>query len=179
MNVWIFGAVLTISISILIAFITFVFKHGVWKGEVDSDRSNFREFMNEIRRDIKEIRDRLTGGIPPAVEPGSPLQLTEYGEKLAKSLDAEQWAEKESAGLLPKVQGKDAYEVQELCSAYVFDELKPTEAQERTMRKCMYEHGATRTHVNEVLSLVLRNRLLRELGFNVSCSLKTSPEEPL
>ncbi len=30
-------------------------KGGEWKGAVDADRSSFKEFMREIRRDVKEI----------------------------------------------------------------------------------------------------------------------------
>ena len=163
MEMWFMGAAVTVSVTVLLAFISFVYKHGYWKGEVNSDRKSFKDFMKEIKRDIREIKDKLSG-IPPATSPGSPLELTDYGKKLSKFLDAEKWAEEIAETLLPNVAGKDGYEVQEYCNTYVFDEFEPTDLQAQKIRECMFQNGATRTHVNEVFSLVLRDKLLDELG---------------
>lgn len=42
--------------GVLAVLITF-FQAGKWVGNVNSDRTNFEEFMSEIRDDIKAIRD--------------------------------------------------------------------------------------------------------------------------
>lgn len=157
MDVWAVAAVT----SILLAVIGFVYKYGKWQGEVNTDRANFKEFMTEIRDDIKKIFERLP---TPAVSPGSPLRLTEYGEKLSDFLNAEKWASETANAVESKVKGKDAYQIQEFCNEYVSCKFQPSEEQAQTIRNCMFQHGATRTHVNEVLSLVLRDKLLVKLG---------------
>ena len=46
---------LGISLTLMITVITSAYKFGVWKGKLDNDRTSFREFMNEVRADIKLI----------------------------------------------------------------------------------------------------------------------------
>ena len=55
-----------------------LFKAGGWFSNVNSDRKSFKEFMDEIRGDIKEILLRLP---PLTVASSSPLRLTDFGEK--------------------------------------------------------------------------------------------------
>ena len=133
-----------------------------WYKDVNHDRRDLRSLLQAIQKDIREIKDKLSG-TPAATTSGSPLQLSEYGKKLAKCLDAEKWAANKASELLPEMQGKDAYEIQQYCNTYVFDKFQPTIPQDRLIRDCMYQNGATRTHVNEVLSLVLRDEALARL----------------
>ena len=61
-----------------IFLITVLFKFAVWYSGMNTDRGNFREFMSEVRADIKEILRRM----PPAPVAGdSPLKLTDFGGK--------------------------------------------------------------------------------------------------
>lgn len=134
----------------------------IWYANVNSDRKAFKEFMGKVERNIQRILDRLSS-TPPATVPGSPLQLSEYGVLLSEFLSVDKWAEEQAEALLTRVEGKDAYQVQEYCNTYVFDEYQPTDLQSQKIRECMYQNGATRTHVNEVLALVLRDKLLSKL----------------
>lgn len=136
---------------------------GVWVGRTNTNISTLKEFMREIRRDMGEIRDRLSSS-ERALGSGSPLRLTEYGKKLSDALDVSEWAKREADALLPTVRDMESYDVQEYCNTYVFDQYKPDAEAERKIKQCMFDHGATRTHVNEVMSLVLRDELLTRMG---------------
>ena len=147
----------------ILAAIGLIVRLIIWYAEVNSDRKSFKEFMVKVEQNIQKILDKLSG-TPPATVPGSPLQLSDYGKKLSDFLKAEEWATETVTTLLPKVRGKDAYQLQEFYNDYVFGEYQPTDQEAQKIRDCIYLNGATRTHVNEVLSLVLRDALLEELG---------------
>ena len=100
MGVWAgLTASLTTSVSVLLAFVRLVNKNGNWKGSVDTGRSTFRTFMEEIRHDSRGIKDKLSDTLS-AIVIGSPPQLSEYDRKLTDSLEAEHWAEKAAICLL-------------------------------------------------------------------------------
>ena len=54
-----------------------------WRGEVDSDRKQFREFMAEVRKDLREIREEMAHvyrRLPPrSADNGNPHNLTDPG----------------------------------------------------------------------------------------------------
>lgn len=76
-------------VSAVVAIIAGTLKVGAWKGKVDADRQSFKEFMDEIRADIKKIFDRL----PPATSTSaSPLQLTDLGKDVSEFIEAKAWA---------------------------------------------------------------------------------------
>ena len=108
----------------------------IWYADVNSDRRSFKEFTERVEQNIQRILDKLSG-TPAATIPGSPLQLSGYGKKLADFLEAEKWATDTAAKLLPKVQGKDAYEVQEFCNTYMLKEFQPTRLEAQKIRACI------------------------------------------
>ena len=70
MNEWFASPLFwVVFLSLLSVAAGAIFAFGQWKGKVDSDRTLFKEFMTEIRNDIKEILRRLP---PPAVDANSP-----------------------------------------------------------------------------------------------------------
>ena len=73
---WIEG----VSLGGVVAVIGLVFAVGIWKGKVDSDRTNFKDFMKEVRDDIKTILSRLQ---TPEATRSSPLRLTDFGKDLS------------------------------------------------------------------------------------------------
>ena len=77
-------------VGLLITAAGLIFKSGKWKGEVDSDRRAFKEFMNNIEKKIEDILERL----PPrkVVTQASPLQLTDFGKEIAEEIEAEKVA---------------------------------------------------------------------------------------
>ena len=71
--------------------------------------------MREIRDDIKEIFRRLA---PPTLECQSPLRLTDYGRKLSKKLEAEDWAQNVAPDLMDDVSDMKAFQVHEFSMAW-------------------------------------------------------------
>ena len=149
------GPVLTIAV---IAFIGAVLKIGEWKGNVDSDRTSFKEFMEEVRKDIKNILKRL----PVTTGADSPLSLTDIGERVSKQLKAIAWADRVSKKLEERCAGKEAYQIHEFCFEYVYNEFAPDDEQEREIKMCAYENGIDRRAVLDVLAVELRDKLLEQ-----------------
>ena len=135
-----------------------IFKIGRWVGSVDSDRDKFRAFMEEVRKDIKEILGRLP---PVPVAGGGPIQLTDLGRDISETLQAREWAERAAAALGERVKGKPPYEVQDICYDYVKKEFHPTDEQEAKIRTCAYENALDRDKVPDVLAIELRDVLLK------------------
>ena len=57
-----------------------------WSDDVDKDRVVFKDFMREVRRDIKNILSIL-GSKDPASSSASPLKLTEFGESISTKIN--------------------------------------------------------------------------------------------
>ena len=133
------------------------FAFGTWKGKVDSDRASFKEFMNEVRDDIKEMLGRLPS---PTVTDASPLQLTDCGKSISERLGAADLAQGLAPLLQAQIEGKTPYEIQERCFDYVRHEYEPPEDVETRVKTCAYDHGIKRGQVLDVLAVELRDKLL-------------------
>ncbi len=70
----------------LIAIGTILVKTGIWIGKVNSDRKNFKEVMEEIRNEIKEIFKQIGANVTTT---GSPVRLTKLGKQISECIDAE------------------------------------------------------------------------------------------
>ncbi len=126
------------------------------KDEAKKDRATLREFMKEIRDDIKRIFERL----PPAPVAGSsPFQLTDFGEQIAKKLNAHEWAAKLAPELIDDIQGKQPFEIDEFCGIYIQKELGKN--MEKEVSKGAYKFGIEKEGVLSVLRVVLRDELLK------------------
>ena len=145
------------SLTLMIAVITSAYKFGVWKGKVDNDRTSFREFMNEVRADIKLILTRLP---PTTTTSASPIRLTELGERISNSIDAKNWAIKTAQELVDETKDMDSFEIQDFSfkHAKAFD---PDEALLENMREAPFESGIELSGVRNVLGVVLRDELLQ------------------
>ena len=112
------GAYLIIGLAALGA----IFGVGKWVGAVNSDRASLKQFMDEVRKDIKEILQRL----PAKVVTGrSPVQLTDLGKRVSECLDASSIVQGLAPKLIDLVAGKPDYEVQEICFSYIEEEYEP------------------------------------------------------
>ena len=147
--------VAALSLLSMVAGAAFAF--GTWKGKVDSDRASFKEFMKEVRDDIKEILGRLPS---PTVTDASPLQLTDCGKSISERLGAADLARNLAPLLRTQVEGKTPYEIQERCFDYVRHEYEPPEEVETRVKTCAYDHGIKRGQVLDVLAVELRDKLL-------------------
>ena len=94
MNSWVTPAI----VIALLALGTLVFKFGSWYGNVNSDRSAFKKFMREIKKDLQTIKEDTKEGLKhssdSAVIKDSPLRLTEPGQAISDNLNASVWASK-------------------------------------------------------------------------------------
>ena len=108
---------------------TILFKCAMWTQGVNSDRDVFKDFMKEIREDLKKIHekiDRIIGRLDnTTVSSGCPLHLTELGEKISSELQARQWAKKTAAEFADRVGDKQPYEIQEISFEHVRTEFEP------------------------------------------------------
>ncbi len=150
-----------ISISLVIAAIGAAWRYGVWRGKVDSDRTNFQQFMQEVRADIKQILGRLPP--PPPVSASSPLRLTDLGRQISQDTGAEKWAESAFAELLEEIEGKDPFGIQTIAFDYA-NQFAPSDGLLAKMRNSAFDNGLDLEGVRRVLGVVLRDLLLRERG---------------
>ena len=142
---------------LLFAAVGTIFGFGLWKGRVDSDRASFKEFMKEVRNDIKEILRRLPSH---TLAGSSPLRLTDLGKSISERLDAPALAQDLAPLLQQRIKGKTPYEIQEMCFDYIRHEYKPPDEVEALIKTCAYDNGIDRGQVVDVLAVELRDRLL-------------------
>ena len=146
---------------------TVIFKVGVWKSKVDSGmsgaeksmeglRAEMRDFMNEIRSDIKKIFNRLS----PTIGSGSPISLTKLGEKVSEEIDAPRWARNMAPTFLDEVKGQSPYFIQEFCMDFCTTKYKPDDDLKYRLEQCAFENGVDLDSVLRVLGVELRDRVL-------------------
>ncbi|MCY4096198.1 MAG: hypothetical protein OXG05_13850 [Gammaproteobacteria bacterium] len=156
-NDW--GVLIGVLIGIL-GTIAFIFKIGEWKGLVDSDRSAFRDFMSEIRQKVDDIWKGLGGS--PVTESASPIQLTDFGRVISKEIEATKWAAETVPLLRDRLADKTRYEIQEYCDKYVNEAAFADATLEFRAHEIAFNHGIKLENIANVLSVVLRDALLKE-----------------
>ena len=95
-----------IVIPVVLGILGFVFWFGKWVGAVNTDRTMFGNFVNEIRSDIKKILGRLP---QVTVASTSPLRLTKIGEAISEKLEAGNWAKETALSVASKIEGKQPF----------------------------------------------------------------------
>ena len=144
-----------------LAVVGAIFAVGKWAGAVNSDRDSFKEFMAEVRDDIKEILGRLP---PRTVAGASPLTLTDLGRRVSQRLGASAIARDLAPLLHGAAAGQSEYDIQAMCFSYIEDKYEPPPEVEALIRACAYENGIDRKQVMDVLVVELRDSLLEMLG---------------
>lgn len=155
---------------------------GIWIGKVNSDRQNFKEFMEKVREDFKEVRNdirELRNDIkevrndikeifarlgPNLTTKSSPTRLTEFGKTVAECVDAKGITEQLAKKIQEEVKGKTNYQIQSYCEEYIRDEFEPSEETVLRFEECAFENGLKIREINIVLALELRDRLLEMQG---------------
>ena len=100
------------------------------------------------------------------LEAHSPLQLTEFGRKIAAEVEADQWAASIAGTLTERAAAEPPYKIDAMAEDYVKDFLE-ADMRDR-VGETAYNHGIERGAVRAVLRVVLRNRLLTDTGRNPS-----------
>ena len=90
-----------------------------WRADVDTDRRDFKSFMNEIRDELGRIHSRIDDifgrlGGPATLRTESPIQLTDLGQSISEKIGASDWAAKHAEKLSDRVADFPAYDIQEL-----------------------------------------------------------------
>ena len=155
-------------LGVLWGVVLFIWKLARWTSKVDTGEQDFRAFTKEIRDDMRTIRDHIVqilARIPPAPTPvsiASPLHLNEFGDKIAASLKAQEWAAQAAQMVVTEVAGMQPFEIDDFSVKYVNERL---DAQLRQrVAQCAYEFGTDRDSVQLVLRVVLRDELLKRVG---------------
>ena len=120
-----------------------------------------RDFMREVRDDIKAILSRLP--LPEATKT-SPLRLTDFGKTLSDGIAGAEWANRIADEVASQVAGMEPYEIHEFSFAYVEDDLNPSDSEEKAMRRTAYEQGARMKQILRVLAIELRDKLLARVS---------------
>ena len=140
---------------------------GEWKGRVDTDRSNFKDFMARIDGTIQKIQEdinRIFLTIPPdPFSRYSPIRLNDLGKAISTDVGGNEWACRHADATKPSIEGFDAYEIQHFCFEYV-NETEYSDEEKKVIRSSAYENGLTRDQVRRVLAIELRDKLLEVAG---------------
>ena len=143
-----------------------IFVVGRWVQSVNSAQNTFKEFVTTVGDDLKEIQKdikRIFFLLPnpnPAVEGHSPVQLTDFGQKIPDMVNASQWAEEHAPDLVASASGLEEFEVFDLCVTHVLETYEEDEAFQKLVRSGAYENGTDDTNVLKVFNVVLRDRVL-------------------
>ncbi len=114
----------------------------------------------EFREDIKGLFFAIA---PPPVGANSPIQLTEYGEKISSTVNVPEWAGKAAANLSDGVAGKEEFEIYDLCVEHVAEQFQADEDFTRMVKSGAYELGVEPEIVLKVFNVVLRDAVLNLL----------------
>lgn len=151
--VWAVGA-----LTLIIAALTFIVRFSIWVGKMNEHRITVHAFMDEIRKDIKDILGRL--GPPATTATDSPTTLTDLGRSISQLLGASEWAKHHAAKLAGQASGMPAYDIQQMASRYVKEKYAPDDEMEAKIKQSAYENGIKREQVLDVLAVELRDVLL-------------------
>lgn len=153
---WLSGALSGVSV---LALIGVLYRFAEWKGRVDSDRDSFRDFMSEVRSDVKLLLQRSS----PTRGTSSPIHLTELGKAVSRAIDGVEWAKRLADDVSTKTKEMDAYGVQGFADGYADALVLPVD-QRRVVRQVAFRHGLTESEVRGVLAIELRDVLLERAG---------------
>ena len=165
-----------------IAVIGTIYKIIKWTAVVESDRHQFREFMNEVREDIKKILQRIPGG-EPVEKVTSPIALTDYGKDLSQSINASEIADIYIIRVTKDVEKFNAYEIQEYCFSFskndLLNDLKTNHsARHDKIHEVAFEQGIDVEKITRVIALELRDKILSTLNKRHSEIDHHSPNKP-
>ena len=135
-------------------------------GAIRAGNREIRAILKGMSADITKILLRLPSRF---VGNESPLRLTDLGKEVAQELNLTAWAASVAVTLESEAEGKEPYEIQDLCYAYVTDRL--SEETERSVKRCAYRRGVKWKRLLDVLAVVLRDELLdRDVHRSSPCS---------
>lgn len=145
---------------LLLSALGLVWKAGDWYGKVNSDRKNFKDFIDRVDRKLDSIFRILSA---KTIGSGSPTELTDPGRKVSGEISAEEWAAKQAVLLADDARGKTRYEIQNFSFDYVFNRHEPGKGELSLWQESAYQHGLDVSQVKNVLMIELRDALIEVL----------------
>ena len=138
---------------------------GIWVGTVITNLKSLKDAVSEIKGSVDKIRESINGFLheltSKTLNPGSPLEPNELGQKVSTSIDSPSIVKSIAPSLCERANGKLPYDIQELCFDFIRDEYKPVEDIEKKIKQCAYDNGISRADVMDVLAVELRDEILR------------------
>ena len=113
-------------------------------------------------------------GPGPAIEPGSPLKLTDLGESIAKEFGADDWAREKAKILHPRVADLPEYEIEQFCFKFVYDEFARSDERADDISRISYSRGSPKAQIYDVLAVVLRKELIGRRTSNPQAPHRTA-----
>ena len=137
---------------------------GVWLGRISANQRNFKDFMKEVKTDLREINDKLLNILSKpkrdVIDTRSPLQLNDLGKKIWKELDASKWVERFGQATKTSFNNKDSYEIQEFCFRYVQTDEIYSDEETRRIREMAYDNGMSEFDVRRVIGIKFRDTIV-------------------
>ena len=112
--------------------------------------------MTEIRNKLDDIFIRLPA---TPINQGSPIRLTDLGERISNDINAEEWAEALASEMFEDTKGLDAFKIQEK-SFEKAKNFKPDESLPKKMQSSAFKEGLKLYGIRDVLGVELRDCLL-------------------
>ncbi len=161
---WWVVAGLTITLAIAL------FKAARWTASTDKRLDSLETIVKEIRGDIKrifqdqkEVRDDIKRIFQDqTVEAKSPIELTNFGKKIADQIKAYDWSEKFAPGIVDKTIGKEEFEIFEICVDHISEKYNDDIDFQKVVRANAYQHGTNVENVLKVQQVSLRDCLLEK-----------------
>ena len=114
--------------------------------------------LDDVRADVKNVLGRLLNR--STVEAHSPIRLTDLGREISTTGSVEEWARTNAQDLATAADGKEEFEVFELCVSCVERLFAEDAGFQRTIKATAYQHGIEPEQVLKVYQVELRDRLL-------------------
>ena len=149
-----------------------IFAGGKWVGAVNADRTHWQSVIKKLDDGFEKINHRLDTLLmnwagPGAVAAGaSPLALTDLGQTVSREIRAKEIAQSLVPVLVPRLEGKDRYTIQQDCIEYATTELTLKQEQDSAFRTVAYETGLSMYEVLRVLGIELRDAVMKALGMD-------------
>ena len=117
-----------------------------WMGQVDTDRTNFKKFMERVEDKIDQIFERLP---KQTTATESSIRLTGLGQRISLELGASEWAGIASLNLVERYRGlsQSAYEIQERCFRYAKRSDSLNAEMTASVLDSAYRHGLPKDKV--------------------------------
>ncbi len=152
--------VLNPIVLLVLAIVGATWKLGSWKGSVDKALGALHKAIDRLEKKFDRFEKKIDALPTQAFASGSPLRLTEFGEKLSREIKAKEWAAALAPALIKKCEDKVPYEVQQICIEYAKTELQPTTDEDTALKVCAYENGIEVEIVRKVSGIELRDEVL-------------------